>query len=165
MKSPRSGTAAFLHRATLLCCCWSSGGVYALIAATVFIFFFFFGISMMEFWVLHQILQDLTCILLSPLLWDSVEYFNMAGPAPRLVCLLDIPGLRYINSCSDGNLTLGLWHRIPDHVDIQNILAHEKCLCPLQSDAGKDSSQGEFRIIWCKMKGWMLLLLFRLWIF
>lgn len=119
----------------------------------------------MEFWTSRlQIFQDLTHIIPLPLCWDSIEYFKEGRPASRLVCLLDIPGLSSINGCSGKILTLGLWCHLSNYADIQNILSHKKCMFPFIVILGKDSSQEKIRIIWFKMKSWMILLLFRLWI-
>lgn len=59
---------------------------------------------------------------------------------------------------------LGLWCHLSNYADIQNILSHKKCMFPFIVILGKDSSQEKIRIIWFKMKSWMILLLFRLWI-
>lgn len=141
MKRPEAGMAAFLQ----------SYATALLLVLRVFLCFkschrFFclfgwlgsFGISTMEFWRLClKFFQDLTWILPPSLCWDSIEYFNKAGSSSKFLFLLDIPGFRCINSCFGEILTLGLWYHTHNHTDIQNILAHEKCLSTFYSDSGE----------------------------
>lgn len=54
---------------------------------------------------------------------------------------------------------------VPVHADIQIILVHKRCLCCFDSAAHETFISRKNQIVQCRMKGWMLLLLFRLWIF
>lgn len=91
---------------------------------------------MMEFWrSCLQIFQDLTHIIPLPLCWDSIEYLWEARPAPRLVCLLDMPGLSSIRGCSGKTLTLGTLDTFLTMLTSRIFWPIKKMHVPFNSDA------------------------------